>query len=609
MSNASGSAGSAIGPTTAFVLVFAVAAASVAGVDPEGWFPFAVAKWWLVVVAVLVASAVVLWRRWPTRSAPGVPLLVLLCIITLSAATALDGWYAWFGTPVRHLGVAAWWLFGLAFVVGSAVGDRRSLMCRRSVAPVARAMISVAAVLGVYIVWELVVGRPIDYAADSQRLGGPYGSAAYLGAACCLFLPIAALGVVDRDLSPSWRVLGAVGAIGCGLGVAGSGSRAAAVALLATLLVVAVIRRGATGRDERTRIIAAAGLLVIAAAVAIAVARRTFERTAGWSSRVDEWTLAIRVIAERPVLGTGPEGYRIASFELVEDSYVRRYGDETLVDRAHSGVLDVAAASGLLAAIAYIAVIGLVGRSAMRTMRQGSPVEVGIACAVLAYAIGQQLLFPVAEIDPLFWLLAGVVCVGAEPQRAWRGDRWCAAPRIRRGVGVALLLAAAATTVVGVREVAADRLSSTAIESTDRARGADLAGRASELAPYDTRHLLLVSRLASEIGTVRGVDVATGALDDARRMSPRDPAVRIEGARIASLRASITGTANDRTVARVAWDDLVADAPACARCHLGAGLAAYERGEIEAAARSFERAASLGNRDAVRLLEQLGIER
>ncbi len=611
--DASTSAGSSpsIASSVVFAMVTGIAAASVLGADPQGWFPFAVAKWWLVVVAVLVATAVVLWNGTPSRSAAGAALAVLLGLITASAVTALDARYAWFGTPVRHLGATAWWLFGLAFVVGASVVGRNVRSRDRSAMKVAHTMTAVGALLGVYAVWELLIARPIDYVTDSQRLGGPYGSAAYLGAACCLFLPIAAAVALDRDQDRRWRAVASVSLVGCGVGLVGSGSRAALAALLVAGPVAAVVRRGALAERWRSRPILVGGvvLAVVAGSVVLALARNVFQRPAGWSSRLDEWHLAVQAIASRPVLGAGPEGYRIVAFELADDSYVVRYGEGTFVDRAHSGVLDVAVASGLFAAVAYLVVIGLVLRSAVLAVRRGSVVTAGLACAVIAYAIGQQLLFPVAEIDPLFWLLAGVVCTGVtlegrtDETTARRGGGRFA----RRGTALALLVMAGVATVFGVRAVAADRLSADAVDATSATRAAELTEQAIDLASTDVRHLLLSGRISSGMGTLRGVDQAIVAVEEASRISPRDPAVRLERARLLALRASITGTPGDRSAARSAWAELVDAAPSCARCHLGSALAALERGDDRAAVDSLERAASLGSRDAERVLDRLDL--
>ena len=51
-------------------------------------------KWWAVLVVVLLAATI----------------------------TALDGLYAWIGTPIRHLGLLAWVVFGSTFAVGRRVG-------------------------------------------------------------------------------------------------------------------------------------------------------------------------------------------------------------------------------------------------------------------------------------------------------------------------------------------------------------------------------------------------------------------------------------------------------------------------------------------------------
>lgn len=60
----------------------------------------------------------------------------------------------------------------------------------------------------------------------------------------------------------------------------------------------------------------------------------------GGATRVDEWRVAGRVLVAHPVTGVGPEGYRIAFAEGVDEAYERRHGRDPLPDRAHAGPLD-----------------------------------------------------------------------------------------------------------------------------------------------------------------------------------------------------------------------------------------------------------------------------
>ncbi len=334
-----------------------------------------------------------------------------------------------------------------------------------------------------------------------------------------------------------------------------------------------------------------------------ALARGVFRRSAGWSSRLDEWELAVRVIARRPLLGYGPEGYRIAAFSAVDDDYVRRFGEVAAVDRAHSGVLDVAVSSGVPAALLYVAVLVVVVSAAVSVIRAGGASERGLAAAVIAYAVGQQFLFPIAEIDPLFWLLAGVVSArartrrdatpaGLSPSIAVPG----AVGRVATAMLVSLTIVGA---VLGVRSVAADRHAADASHAADRNDAVESSMQAEDLAPLDARHALHTAQLSSGLATLNGVDVAIDAVERAEGISPNDPTVRFELARLRSVRASVTGDAGDRERAEQTWSELLRDAPSCARCHLGAALAAGERGDLEQAQLGLERAADLGNAEAI----------
>ncbi len=613
--------------TTSAIVVGSLAVATVAALDPSGWFPFSVAKWWAVVVTALLGAALAAARIDPRRersreARKGTVLVVALTVVvTASAVTGVDGVSAWIGTPVRHLGALTWWLFATMFVVGTTLSTS-TRSADRDARLVAGALTLVALLLGGYVLWESVGGRPVGFVTSSDRLAGPYGSSAYLGACCCLLLP-AAIGLAAPSDAPRVvRIVAIVAATGVALGLVGSGSRAALVGLgLAggAATIVLVRSRSAAGPGARTvpiclrlrTALAAAGLGAGAYATAawFAVSRGVFERSSGWSTRLDEWELAVRVIARRPLLGHGPEGYRIAAFSAVDDDYVRRFGEEALVDRAHSGILDVAATSGVVAAALYAAVLVFVVRRAFSVVRIGSSSERGLAVSVIAYALGQQFLFPIAEIDPLFWLLAGFVVasprdhtgpgtgVSADDVVAERGARATRGSALT--VASVLVVVAIASAVAGTRAVAADRLAADAAHGDDPTIAVASSRRAEDLAPFDVRHPLHTARLSAGLATLSGVDDAIEAVERAVAISPNDPAVRIERARLLSLRATVTGDTIDRDRAERVWAELLVDAPSCARCHLGSALAAGERGDFDRAQIELERAADLGSADAI----------
>ena len=66
-----------------------------------------------------------------------------------------------------------------------------------------------------------------------------------------------------------------------------------------------------------------------------------------------------RTIAGHPLLGVGPEGYRVVFPHEVDAAYIHAYGDAVYPDRAHNGILDVTLDGGLLAGALYAALLAI----------------------------------------------------------------------------------------------------------------------------------------------------------------------------------------------------------------------------------------------------------
>jgi len=78
----------------------------------------------------------------------------------------------------------------------------------------------------------------------------------------------------------------------------------------------------------------------------------SFGTEASGQVRLLGWKLALNAFLEKPILGWGPEHYLVA-FERRYDPEFSVYGDAWL-DRAHNGILDVAATQGALGLIGYV---------------------------------------------------------------------------------------------------------------------------------------------------------------------------------------------------------------------------------------------------------------
>ena len=294
----------------------------------------------------------------------------------------------------------------------------------------------------------------------------------------------------------------------------------------------------------------------------------------------------------------GPEGYRIAFADGVDDSYDRTYRrDAVLPDRAHSAPLDVTLAGGLGAGALYVALVGFIALRSWRLLLSRRPHVVGIGAAVLAYSPQQLFLFPLAELDPVWWLFAGAVVsltsvVDQVPQR--------------RVVGPAVAaIASAFMLVVGVLDVAADRLARTALRATDHDVAIDAANRAVTLRPDNLRYRLVSAEAYLNRATIADIDHAITEARRATSWSPNDPLAGDELATALSSRAAATGGHDDITAALAQWQRLVDRDPHRATWQLQLGRAAALAGDVDLARRSWTIAADLGEPGASTFLTAL----
>jgi O-antigen ligase len=585
-----------------------VVAAAVAPVqflvfDPQGWFPFGPIRWLTGSVLVLVSLAAILATRRVVFDRPtGWAWGALLVLLGVGAAFGLEERYAWLGTPERMLGWATWLLFLAAFVVGQSVvarsadgdGDADAVDADRFVLGGL-----VLAALGVGLVASAeAIGVEVDaIAVAGDRLTATFGNASFLGAAGALLLPVTIGVAMDPTRPTVARWVSGVAAASTAVAVVGSGARAAWVGLVAAALVAASFRR-ASVRPRSLLFAAVLGAVAVAGLVAFTpvgdrVASAFDDGAPGGVGRVDEWRVAARVLGANPVNGVGPEGYRIAFEEGVDAEYEREHGRDPLPDRAHSAPLDVALAGGIPAAVAYLVLLALVGRSCVRVLARGSRSRAGLAAGLVAHGVGSLFLFPTFEIDLVVWLLAGVVV------------SWSVAPGDEaRSVRVPLVAAGAAAgaavvaLVVGVSGVRADRSAARALDASAEGRpeaavaDADAAVR---LRPDVLRYRLLAARVGIAAG--EGWSAAIADVDAALEISPGDPIARRFRAEALVQRAKATLAPAHVEAARVAVDRLITDDPFLAEARLLDGDLSLVEGDEAGAAAAYERAAELESPD------------
>jgi O-antigen ligase/Flp pilus assembly protein TadD len=531
-----------------------------------------------VITVVLAGRHLVVPRGW------GIGWVVFLVWGVIVSIYAVDPLHTWIGTPDRHLGLLAWAFFAVVFFAAASVRD--VILIR----PILKAAVVALAGIGIYVLLELIGLAPVELTSSSGRPGGPFGTPAYLGAACVLLVPTVIGAAVDGLGSLRWRRAAIAASFVGVVAVAVSQTRAAWVGL-ALAFVVVWPAIGGWVRSHRGIVLAACLLGVVIIGISPLADRVTsaldFE-SGGGRARIDEWRVGAAVLAEHPVVGLGFEGYRIGFAEGVDADYERRYGRAFTPDRAHSGVLDIGVTAGLPGMLIYLAGGLALVVSSIRGVRSGPPWLVGIAGGVVAYLGQQQFLFPIVEFDGVFWVFAGIL-VSATTHRAM-------APAIPRGVWIVGLVLVGAASAAGGLDVVADRATRNALDLEQRAdRGAavERASDAVALRPDSIRYRFVAASIAGRDGTGTGYVRAVSFIDGALEVSPRDPVLL---AARAGYRVDLAVAQRDRDLLAAAvaeWETLVARDPNHAQFRLELGIAYAVAGRPDDAETAWRAAAAL----------------
>lgn len=542
-------------------------------VDPFGFAPFGPLKWTIVTVAAFAGFWLAIAGRVRVHRPSLFGWLGFLSWGIIVSLAAVDPVHTWIGTPDRRMGLVTVAGFAAAYLAAQIVRDADVELLGRAVT-VALWAIAISALLeGLGVVAE-------PFAFPGDRIGGAFGTPAYLGAALVLFVPIA-LGIAPAMTVRFWQLATWAGA-GAGVIVLLSTQTRGALIGAAVAGAVSFPAWARWARIYRWQLIAAT-VIAIASFSLIGLGSRLMDAAdlsqGAAAGRLDEWSTGVDAAIASPVIGSGFEGYRAVFPSVVDAEYVQLYGRTFATDRAHNGLIDVAIWSGLIGAAFYLTMVIFLARRAWQATRLGDPWLVGIGAAVIGYLAQQQFLFPLAELDGAFWVGAGVLVAHTRPSDS------LVQPRLITRY-VALLLGAAVATF-GVTDVLADHLAKQAIATSaidnpepDGWYGYAVVGDAVlledavDLRPESIRYRFLAAN--AKVGTDLGQ--AIDHLDRALDVSPGDPILRIRHAQLLSSLADNTGDATDMHAALQTWRILAETDPHHPTVQLALGVAEITMG-------------------------------
>lgn len=455
-------------------------------------------------LVALVASAIIVLRR-PSRSFGrlGIAWTAFLGVAALSALVSGRGWTAFMGEPTNMLGFGVLAALTLTVVAAALLAPQlRELLVRYG--------------------W-LVLAIETFIAFGQMSLGyqgsGTAPNSTYFGCLVLLLLPWVITGAEDAWSAREQRARAVVALVAV-VALAASGARAAlAVAVVWGVWVIA--RRSSLSR--RLRVLVIVGMIAAVAAVAIAFAGSAL--TAALGDRPAMYTMAVRAVAQRPILGWGPDGFfaggASASTEALARSMRLLMLEPGTLD-PHNLLLWVAVSTGIvgLAAFLWFAVEVVLALLARRGDATVAPGVWGVAGTVLVFLTAPASLL----VLPLFAVVLGVtlaapvaVAKGAQaPERSWA----------TAGLGVlgavALLLTLSALTRVPFENANEQRSPSLAPTAQ---RVADFAAFDPHLSYEASLHWIFTNRPEAQNDALR--DSARAAKLDTRSPLYADQAARV----------------------------------------------------------------------------------
>lgn len=269
--------------------------------------------------------------------------------------------------------------------------------------------------LFLWVLFSIFAG---SYRSDTGALVGLYGSKNEMAGMSAL-LALTGFGIATvRDISPAARLLGMLGFLtGSGAIVLAQSVGAMGYLPSAVLAVLSVmlVKRARVSVRATVAILCALLLLAVSIAVAAksdAVARIFFDLTGKdftLTGRVELWEVALNLVAERPILGTGYQAFWVQGHPPAEALW-EAFGIESRSGfNFHNTYLSNAVEIGLAGLAIEIALIAsalvLSGRLALRTGSREADVLFGLAVFMTVTTVFEAPVFFQFSLQSVLYVL------------------------------------------------------------------------------------------------------------------------------------------------------------------------------------------------------------
>ena len=557
---------------------------------------------WLLTGMALAEGALngqPLWAK--LRAVPLLgPVVLLTLVIATTTATSVDWRLSLWGSYERSQGAVTLLTYLLLLMLAASrfqsIPHARETAAAMAAAGAPLLLFSYAQAAGWNLLGLLSDARSPVYAT--------LGRANFAGAYLAILLPVTlALLLTTRGrLRLAWALLFVGELVGIGLTLARSAWLAAAVALALFALLWYGPRLARPWRR-----LAWSGIAIFFLSGPLAVLTLGRFQLGSTAARLSIWHAAVDLIAQRPLLGYGPETTGIVFPRVYPPELIYLQGRDYFVDRAHNLALDWTLTAGIPGLLAYalllitfcFVIVQALGRP-QSTQRRA--LLIATLSAVLGNAANNLTSFDVTPTATATWLLMGMGAALAAPpspslaaapahRNAWR---WAFVVALCAGIGAAIWQ-------INVRPLQADiaaRASHLHAQAGDWAKAAAAADRAAAHWPIEPAHQLLRSQaywqraVADPAGALHWLAQAEDALQAARQLRPLDPLVWLNTAQFYTSAARPFGSDTD-SLAAEAFDRALTLSPNSATIYAAWGHAALESGDVETAAAMLRQAVAL----------------
>jgi O-antigen ligase len=392
-------------------------------------------------------------------------ILAFLVWVVIATVTSINWPTALLGRPRRYEGLVSFFNYAVIYFLVLQFADHASRVRRLAQAlfwaSVAVAGFGLLQFLGVQLAGWVPVGF------EATRAFSTYGNPDFLGG-FLIFSTTIALGLALLEQRLVWRLVYWAGFGLNGVALIASFTRGAWIGGFVSLVIlgVAAWRQRATMRRidwAPAGAALAAGIAIIwrslsSSSEVLNFAKRIasifqFSSGSGYS-RTEIWRAAFAAIKDRPILGSGPDTFRLMFTKYKSLEYVRAKGGTSSADNAHDYLLNLAAGIGIPGALMFCGIFVWAGVRSFGTVfkRSDEPVRIILAAfwaASVGYLVHLLLGISLPGITFILWMALAVVLVPTARHaevKAFKWGTWAAAVVVALAVlgigGQGVLLAA-----------------------------------------------------------------------------------------------------------------------------------------------------------------------